>query len=300
MALLAITGATGFLGAHLCLRALAAGHAVRAVVRSPERARWLAERGVEVHRAELAEVGAMARAFRGADAVIANAARVTERGGTWADAVRDNVQGAENQLLAAAEAGVQRVVYVSTVAVLASGLRGAVPGDAPIRDPERWPTDLGAWASSPRYARSKALAERRLWARAPELGIHLTALRPGPIYGPGHTRLNATYRAWHRRRVVLAPTARFPHVHAADVADALLAAAGREVAIGRAYNLGGPTASPLEVLRALRVATGRGPVVIPLLLPIELAFDDRLAERELGLTLRRVQACAPELLVESP
>ena len=67
----ALTGATGFLGSHLARALIARGATVCGVVRRPERGAWLAELGVELRTADLADPLALARAFDGVDAVIA-------------------------------------------------------------------------------------------------------------------------------------------------------------------------------------------------------------------------------------
>ncbi len=296
--IIAITGATGFLGGHLALAAMARGAHVRAVVRTPEKARWMADRGVEVREADLGDTRALAQAFRGADVVIANAARTTAKGGTYEDARRDNVDGTTNQAMACVGSGVQRIVYISTIAVYRTQLGKMLDESAPIRDPGVRATDIGAVVSSPKYARTKAAAELRLWELAREHDLQVTSLRPGPIYGPGWSRLSERYRGLLRRRVVALPTARFPHVHAADVALAALAATDHDVSIGRAYNVAGPPARPPDLVAALSRAAGRGPVVVPIPVPFRLAFDDTAVGRDLGVTLRSAVEGAKDILVD--
>jgi nucleoside-diphosphate-sugar epimerase len=295
---LAITGATGFLGAHLVLAGLAAGATVRAVVRTPSKASWLADLGVEVAKADLSDIPAMTRAFSGADVIIANAARTVAKGGTFADSLRDNRDGADNQLVAASDAGVQRVVYISTIAVYATRLLCKTTESAPMRNPDRRPTDIGAYTSSPQYARSKAAAEVAVWERATQRGMQVTSLRPGPIYGPGWSRLNQRYRDWSHSRVSVLPTFRFPHVHAADCAETVIRAIQNASSVGEVFNLAGPLASPYGVVGALTKLRGAGPLRLPLLAPVWIGLDDSKAERLLGRPLRRIEDNVQDLLTD--
>ena len=198
-----VTGAHGFVGSHLVEGLLAAGHRVRALV-SP----WgqlsnlhavLAE--VEIVRADISVPDALDAACKGIDVVFHAAARVAEWG-AWQPFYETNVLGTENVLRAAARAGVQRLVQVSSVAVHRyRGFRDADPRTAPLDG------DLNA------YARSKARAERLVaaatdletvivrpgvWpfgARDPTLPRLLRALRSGvfPLVGGGRSVLNTAY-----------------------------------------------------------------------------------------------------------
>lgn len=293
---IAITGATGFLGAHLALAGLACGAKVRAVVRTPAKAAWLAELGVEIAKADLSNVPAMTEAFAGVDAVIANAARTVAKGGSFADSLRDNRDGANNQLVASSDAGVDRVIYVSTIAVYATRLLRKTDETAAMRDPDRRPMDIGAYTSSPQYSRSKAAAEIAVWERVRERNMRVTSLRPGPIYGPGWSRLNQRYRDWSDARIAVVPTFRFPHVHAADCAHAAMGALMDESSVGEVYNLAGPLASPYGIVGALTRHRGRGPVRVPLVAPLWLALDDSKVEGLLGRPLRRIEDNVEDLL----
>ncbi len=293
---IAITGATGFLGAHLALAGLAAGATIRAVVRTPAKAAWLAELGVQIAEADLSDVPAMTEAFSGVDAVIANAARTVAKGGTFADSLRDNRDGADNQLVAASDAGVSRVVYISTIAVYAMRMLRSTNESEPMRNPDRRPTDIGAYTSSPQYARSKAAAEVAVWQRATERGLQVTSLRPGPIYGPGWSRLNQRYRDWSNARVAVLPTFRFPHVHAADCAEAAMRAIQVDSSVGEVFNLSGPLASPYGIVGTLTRLRGAGPLRVPVVAPLWLGLDDSKVEGLLGRPLRRIEDNVQDLL----
>src|SRR5690606_29530510 len=125
-------------------------------------------------------------------------------------------------------------------------------------------------------------------------GVALTVLRPGPIYGSNDHKLSSSYARLMRRAVVPAPTVRLNHVHAGDVAQAASAALRAEVSEGRVYNVTGPAVSPLEVLRTWKQKLGRGPVLVPIPIPVWVDFDDGAAERDLDFRPRGVAEAIDE------
>lgn len=282
---IAVTGANGFLGSHLVEQALARGHTVFGVCRRPDA--QAPQQGVTWRHGDLADPGSLRRAFEGADVVLANAALAPGvAGGSAADYDVANVQGARHQVEQAAAAGARRVVYVSSVAVYRTSLWRRLDERAPRRDPERPAFDWSRFTTDPGYAESKARAEREVWAAAAAQGMALTALRPGPVYGPRDRKITARYLAMIGRRA--APTVRVPHAHAVDVARAAVAAAERPATAGRAYNLTGDAVPVWRAVQALATALGRGPV-LPLPVPLGPRFDDRAARRDLGFTPRSVE-----------
>ena len=109
-----LTGASGFLGGHLCRAFVARGFTVSALVRHPEAATLPA--GIRVGRAELPDV-IDAELLAGADVVVHAAWATRETDPTRAD--RQNVEGTRRLVEAARRAGVGRVVFVSSVAATA-------------------------------------------------------------------------------------------------------------------------------------------------------------------------------------
>jgi len=281
----AVTGATGFLGGHLCEALLHAGHGVRALVRSPDRAAPLRARDCAVHRADVLEPDSLRQALHGADALIANAALGSWQGDLQA-MHRVNVEGVEHSLRAAASRGLRRVVLISSVAVYQTRLGRPMDEQAPGTDPERrrwaWRDLTTDW----RYAMTKTRGEHRAWALARELDLELTTVRPGPVYGPGDPKLTARLLGALDRRLAVLPTAGIPLVHARDVADAVVVALHAPASIGRAYNLAGPPSSPAAMVRTLRQVAGRGPVILPVPVPVAVRFDCSAAARDLAFRPR--------------
>src|SRR3712207_2855124 len=114
-----LTGGTGFIGGRVAARLRERGDDVVALVRSPDKAATLRELGCELAEGDLSSTGAIRRGLEGADACIHAAAIYKvgipkkERQGMY----ESNVTGTENVLDAAIDAGVRRIVYVSTVGV---------------------------------------------------------------------------------------------------------------------------------------------------------------------------------------
>src|SRR5688572_20821225 len=82
-ATIAVTGATGFLGRYVVDVLLKRGARVVGVVRNPDRVPELARRGVELRKADLGNTAELAEGFRGARAVVSNAALFSIRNQKW-------------------------------------------------------------------------------------------------------------------------------------------------------------------------------------------------------------------------
>jgi dihydroflavonol-4-reductase len=286
---LAVTGATGFLGGYLVDKLLARGAHVIAVVRNPSKAAPLAARGVEVRRADLSEPEALVEAFRGADAVISNAAVVSFTNPRETRAT--NIEGTRNVFEAAARAGVTRAVAISSAA--------AYPASPFVRD-ERTPLRRSKWdAPWSVYGNSKAEAERIAWELCRQHGIALTTFRPCGISGAGDQLLMGALRTLGRLPFAPFPVfTRIGVVHAEDVAEAVaLALEQPGKATGKAYNLQGDTVSLWRVADAFRAAGGPSTRVrVPVPFPFLLRYDDQKARRELGWQPRHLESICEDAL----
>jgi nucleoside-diphosphate-sugar epimerase len=166
-----VTGGTGHLGRNLLARLRASGYAVRALTRHPDRHPWLTNLGVEIVAGDVENGPLIREAASGCRYVIHAAGRFSFWGRAEAFA-RTNVRGTQHVLDAAQQAGVARVVHVSTIGVIGRPLPGRpIDEDHPPR-----PTDA--------YQRSKLAGERlaiRAWR---DQGLPVIVLRPGAFYGP--------------------------------------------------------------------------------------------------------------------
>ena len=298
---IAVTGATGFLGGYLVEELLGRGAEVAAVLRTPSKGAWLEERGASLVRGELQDEQSLVRAFQGADAVVANAA-LSVRGEDPALEVYEeaNVGGCLRQLRAAARAGVSRVVLVSTLGVYRVSVWSEMD-EAHTQTDEvsaRW--GLSRVTTNWKYCLSKQRGEARAWELASELGLELTALRPGPIYGGRDHKLTREYREKLGGSWVFAPTLRIPHVHAGDVAQACAGSLANPGSVGRAYNLPGTRTSPYQALRALNEQLDGRCTVLPVPLPLSVRFSDAAARRDLGYRPRSIDEGMREVASVQP
>ncbi|HET7563600.1 MAG TPA: Gfo/Idh/MocA family oxidoreductase [Gemmatimonadaceae bacterium] len=163
-----ITGGTGFLGKEVA-RALAAHGDVARVVARRSPPAWDQLPGVEYHVADVSEM-LPTDLLQQMDVVIHCAAATA---GGFDEHRKDSVQATERVLRAAAEAGVSRVIHVSSLAVLsAASSRSVLKEDSPLeaRGEERGP-----------YVWGKLESERRAVALGKELGITVKIARPGAL-----------------------------------------------------------------------------------------------------------------------
>lgn len=143
-----VTGATGFVGWHVATKLRERGDAVRAFVRDPQRLREL---DVEPFQGDLRDRDSLEKAVAGCRIVYHVAADYRLWAKDSAVLYQSNVEGTRNVLTAARAAGVERVVYTSTVGCI------GVPGDGGAGD-EASPVRLEEMTGA--YKRSKFLAEQ--------------------------------------------------------------------------------------------------------------------------------------------
>jgi nucleoside-diphosphate-sugar epimerase len=176
-----VTGGTGFIGSRVARRLRERGDEVVALVRSPAKAAELRELGCELVEGDLSSGDAIGRGVAGCDAVF-HVAAVYKVGIPDSEraAMRDaNVGGTERVLDAAVAAGVQRIVYVSTV-----GVFGNTHGKVVDETYER---NGGEWLSC--YEQTKWESHQVALDRIAK-GAPVVIVQPGGVYGPGdHSEL---------------------------------------------------------------------------------------------------------------
>jgi dihydroflavonol-4-reductase len=166
-----VTGATGFLGRNLCPYLVAQGYRLRALVRSTSNVAFLRELGVELVYGDVRDLASLRRAVQGCRWVV-HAAGKFRFWGRREDFFAVNVDGTANVLAAAARAEVDRLVYISTLAVVGAPR----PGQLLDEQVQCEPRDA--------YQRSKLEAESLVLSTCWERGLPTIVLRPGAFYGP--------------------------------------------------------------------------------------------------------------------
>ena len=260
-----ITGATGFVGSAVLRQLVAAGHRVRALVRPDSDRRNLEGVAVEIAVGELRDPSSLDRAAAGCSGLFHVAADYR----LWAPKTdgmyQTNVTGTRNLMLAAAQAGVARIVYTSSVATLGH-TRDGTPAD------ETTPATIDAMIGA--YKRSKFLAESEVRKLAGEQALPVVIVNPSTPVGPRDAKPTPT-----GRMIVEAAAGRMPAfvdtglnlVHVDDVAAGHLLAF-EHGAVGERYILGGENMTLRDILNEIAAITGRRPprVRLPhgLVLPI--------------------------------
>jgi dihydroflavonol-4-reductase len=246
-----VTGATGFVGSAVARRLLDEGLAVRVLARPGSNRRNLAGLEVEVAEGDLTDAASLRRACAGCTALFHVAADYR----TWAprpeQLYQANVEGSTALLRAAADSGIERIVYTSSVAVLGIPKDGT-PGD------ENTPVQVDDMIGH--YKRSKFLAEQAVHELVRQ-GLQVVIVNPSTPIGPRDLKPTPTGRI-----VIDAASGKMPAyvdtglnvVHVDDVA------AGHWLAyqkgkVGERYVLGGVDMSLREILGQIADIVGRKP-----------------------------------------
>lgn len=248
-----VTGATGAVGPTVVAALLAAGHAVRALVRKPPPA-GLLPAAVELVEGDITEPATLARALAGCEGVVHMAAllHLTNPPPTLQAAYEAiNITGTANVIAAAQAHGVTRLVFFSTIAVYGHGSDECLCEHTPPQ-----PDTL--------YGATKLAAEALVLAAQRHDGVALgVVLRLAAVYG---ARVKGNYQrlldALARGRFVpLGQGAnRRTLVYDRDVAAATVLALQQPGAAGRVYNVtDGHIHTLQEILRAICGALGRQP-----------------------------------------
>jgi dihydroflavonol-4-reductase len=244
-----VTGGTGFVGANLVRELIADGSAVRVLARPGGDRRALEGCAVEVAEGDLLDRGSLRRAASGVRRLYHVAADYRLWAPDPAALFGANVDGTRNVLEAAAEAGVQRIVYTSTVGALGIPKDGT-PGD------EQTPVTLADMVGP--YKASKFLAERVAEEFAAR-GAPVVIVSPSTPIGPRDVKPTPTGQMivdFLRGRMVASLDTGLNVVHVRDVARGHILAAERGRP-GEKYILGHRNLSLLEIFRLLGRITGR-------------------------------------------
>lgn len=225
-----VTGGSGFTGPFVIRELVARGHDVHALARSTESARRVEDAGAIAVTGDLDDPPSVVRAFAasGADGLV----NIASLGFGHAPTI----------IGAAEEAGLCRAVFVSTTALF---------------------TRLNASSKTVRRAAEDAVTSSSLdW----------TIIRPTMIYGTPHDRNIARLVRLLRRTPIMAVPGGGKKlqqpIHVDDLADVIVTAFERDVAIGKAYDVAGP--EPLSLADLMRQA-GRAGGREPRLVPVPLA-----------------------------
>jgi predicted dehydrogenase/nucleoside-diphosphate-sugar epimerase len=248
----AVIGGTGFIGTRVVARLLENGQRVRVVARSigllPD---VFHDPRVALVCGDIADAAAMRAATRDVGKVV----HLAHGGGgdSWEAVERSMVGGTRNVAEACLANGVERLVYVGTIASLYLGdARSVVTGGTP-NDPRSAERSL--------YSRGKAACDALVLSLCQERGLPACVLRPGVVVGAGTSPFHSGFGlmnqdgrciGWNRG------TNPLPLVLVDDVADAVVRALAAPDLVGRSYNVVGDVRlTAREYFAELREALGR-------------------------------------------
>jgi dihydroflavonol-4-reductase len=242
---IAVTGASGHVGANLVRTLRDAGHHVRALVRANRRG--IDGLGLEFVDGDLADGDALQRAFAGAELVYHLAARISIVPGDDAAVQAVNVVGTRNVVAACLAARVGRLVHFSSIHALC-------PSPHEVAIDETRPLTSGG---VPPYDHSKAAAEREVLAGI-ERGLDAIVINPTAILGPhdyGPSAMGRVLLDLYHRRLPALVDGGFDWVDVRDVVAGAITAAARAKS-GDRFLLSGEHRSVRELAALVEEVTG--------------------------------------------
>lgn len=293
-----VTGATGFLGSHVARRLVTAGDSVRVLVRRTSNPQALDGLTAERFEGDLNDSASLRRAMYGVGRVFHVAADYRLWTRNPDEIYETNVQGTRRLLAVAADAGVERFVYTSTVGTI------AVPHSGLNLPNEETRATLDKMIGH--YKRSKFLAELEAM-KAAESGFPVIIVNPTAPVGPADWKptptgriildfLNGKMPAYVDTGLNLVPVE--------DVAEGHLLAADKG-RIGERYILGARNMTLKQILETLATIAGRPAPRLRLPHAIALAasyadeFFSRLSGREPSIPVEGVKMSRHKMFVES-
>lgn len=266
-----VTGATGFLGAHVAAKLVARGYEVRVTVRDPRRMAALSGVEVEPVVANALDRASMRSALSGCELLIHTAGMVASnpRREVW----RTNAVGPRIAVETAADVGVERVVVTSSVAAV-----GPAPEGRGATERNPYPHS----GTGMTYPDTKHEGELAAFAAGERLGVDVVAVNPSYVLGvalnrtlPGETstRIIGNYM---RGRLPAIVDSYSNVVDVEDVAEGHLLAADKGKP-GERYILGGENMRWSEVMeRVVEISGIHHPLLV---LPAEMGRAAAVAQR---------------------
>jgi len=308
-----VTGATGYLGAELVGELTRRGREVRALARSPASAARLEGTGAEIVQGDVLDEASLDRALEGVARVFHMAGAVGHRASDEPRLRAVNVDGARAVLAACTRAGVERVVFTSSVATI-----GPAGGPGHPRDEGAWLLDGDDGRGDFRYGRTKAAGEQAALAAAAG-GLDVVITNPGFVIGPGDVHRVSSWpvEEYLRGRLRFTVDGGLSYVDVRDVVAGHLLAEERGRS-GERYILGGADVTLTEAFALISRAAGRRPprLELPYGAAVLLArlgvanrdevrlarlpawFSSAKAERELGYSASPVDPALELAVVE--
>ena len=240
-----LTGATGFIGAHVARQLVEVGHHVVAVVRNPSKAKDLTDLGIAVHKGDVTEKESMRAPMTEVDGIfhIAGWYKIGVRDKSAGEQI--NVQGTRNVLELMRELAIPKGVYTSTLAINSDTHGQLVDETYRYDGPHLSEYDRSKWAAH-------QVAEQFIAGALP-----LVIVMPGLVYGPGDTSsVRTTFIQYLQRKLPMIPRrTAFSWAHVDDIARGHVLAMERGRP-GESYIIAGPTSTFEDALALAEQITG--------------------------------------------
>lgn len=251
-----VTGATGFVGSHVCERATVEGAVVTGTGRNLNHVPFLPKKGIQLHQADLLEPAPWLALLAGQDVVFHVAAWLGQRHGGDALAHPVNVAATERLVQLSAQAGVKRFVLVSSITVYGEPDGTRITESRPV-NPQQ----------ASLYGATKAKGEQRALALGQKLGLEVVVIRPGMVYGPRSLSWSVRMIRFIKRRIPVIFGKGDGHaypVFIGNLVEGIMLAATRPGAINQAFNLVDPPITWRNWFGHFGDMCGQAPVAIPL------------------------------------
>lgn len=247
-----VTGASGFLGSHIAEAFAAAGHTVRLLLRRTSSRKYLVF-PYEEALGDVTDPSSLPAAVEGVDVVVHAAGLIKARSEAEFAAVNEHGTRALVQAALEAAPGLQRFIYISSIAA-----QGPSPDGSPL-PPGAPPRPITA------YGKSKLGGE--VVVRSSELADRAVTFRMPAIYGPRDPALLPFFQLTRLRIAPLLDGGRnkLSIIYATDAASAVLLAATAEADIGGRiyYPEDGAVYAWRDMLRAIEAAANRKMMTVP-------------------------------------
>jgi len=269
---IAVAGATGYIGGLLSRRFVEEGQEVRALARNPEKAKDLERAGCEVLRADVLEPESLTPALVGVE-VAYYLVHSMGRGGDGDFAERDH-QGAENFAAAAASAGVKRIVY------------------------------LGGLGEGSKHLDSRHETAQALQGK----GVPVSYFRAAAVIGAGSESFRTAFYLVRRLPIMVTPRwveTRTQPIAVSDAVAYLAAAADLQLAVDREIEIGGPDLTTYGgMIDELAEVQGRRPpmrITVPLLTPrLSSLWIGLVTPVDAGVAKPLIEGLATETIIRDP